>query len=70
MHWILEILRHLRQAFRARVASSFFCSQAESTPAHCPRTETVGPLVQTELIGKLKNREFVINKGFYVKKVP
>jgi hypothetical protein len=27
-------LRHIRQAVRARVASSFFCSQAESTPAH------------------------------------
>jgi len=25
-----------RQAFRARVASSFLCSQAESTPAQCP----------------------------------
>ena len=42
MYWALGILRHLRQAFRARVAPSFSCSQAESTPAHCPRTETVG----------------------------
>ena len=31
-----------RQAFRGRLASSFLCSQAKSTPAHTQVTQTVG----------------------------
>jgi hypothetical protein len=39
VHWTLGILRDLRAFFWLRV---FFCSQAESTPAPAPVTQTVG----------------------------
>ena len=41
------------------VASSFFCSQAESTPAPAPVTQTVGPPSSTSLAARYLIQEEV-----------
>jgi hypothetical protein len=47
VHWICGILRLFSSIF---LASSFFCSQAFSTPAHKPVTQTVGRMKAEMLV--------------------